>query len=217
MKKRSPKEIPKIKQFEPKMCIFGQNQPLSFTPKAQKLDRPTPHIIISDLCRENLAQLFACTKNCFKKCTFLGLAGRLFTIFRDLEQFISKANCNKPLEQICYPLNTNISHYEQLCNQKRSASSSSLLVWMIIGQFLRDRLASFQASRQASTTHCGSILLILVNSTDFLQLKNVSKILQCAPGVKPRPNVKPSSKELALFICELFFHKGIKFRILLIH
>ncbi len=70
MKKIGPKEILKIKQFEPKMCIFGQNQPLSFTPKAQNLDRPTPHIIIIDLCRENLAQFFACTKKCHQH-TFL--------------------------------------------------------------------------------------------------------------------------------------------------
>ena len=50
--KRGPKEIPKIKQFLAKNLHFGQNQTLKFLPKAQKIDRPTTHIIVSDLCRE---------------------------------------------------------------------------------------------------------------------------------------------------------------------
>ena len=37
---------------------------VNFRPNGQNSDCPTPHIIISDLCRVTLAWLFACTKKC---------------------------------------------------------------------------------------------------------------------------------------------------------
>ncbi len=50
-----PKRNNQNKEIWAKNVYFWAKLALEFHPKAQKLDRPTPHIIISDLCRENLA------------------------------------------------------------------------------------------------------------------------------------------------------------------
>ncbi len=59
-----PKRDTQNKAILTKYVYFGAKLALEFHPETQKLDRPTPHIIISDLCRENLAELFACTEKC---------------------------------------------------------------------------------------------------------------------------------------------------------
>ncbi len=53
--KEKPKRNTQNKEIWAKNVYFGAKLALEIHPKAQKVDRPTPHIIISDLRRENLA------------------------------------------------------------------------------------------------------------------------------------------------------------------